>query len=124
MVELRPSDAQIPEPEVGRLEGCFSSAARQRILDYLQSFHSFEPRLVLLYGDAGGTEPGSWSLQAISSPMLLDLAHMYSGFGGVICFDLDGIQVVVPQLSRIDQLDKGILEFRGDRLFVVAVDRE
>jgi hypothetical protein len=124
MVESRPNETATPEPEVGKLEGRFAPAARQRITDYLHSFRSFEPTLVLLYGNSGGTEPGSWSLQAISKSMLVDLIHMYSGFGAVICFDLDGIRVVVPQLSHIEELDNGALDFQGDRLISITADAE
>ena len=124
MVESGLNDLAQSEPETGALAGRFSLAARQRVLEYLHSFRSFEATLVLLYGNAGGVEPGSWSMQAISQSMLHDLAHMYSSFGAVICFDLDGISVAVPQLSHIEKLDKGTLEFHGNRLVARTEDRE
>lgn len=106
----------VPEPEIGRLGGHFSHAARERIDAYLASFVSFEPTLALLYGDSGGTESGSWSMQAVSSDIVDELAHSYSGFGAVVCYELDGVRVLVPQLAHIEELDKCVLEFSGDRL--------
>ena len=41
---------------------------------------------------------------------------MYGSFGAVVCYDIDGVSVIVPQIAHIEQLDSGILDFVGDRL--------
>jgi hypothetical protein len=46
---------------------------------------------------------------------------MYAGFGGIVCYDLDGIRVVVPQLAHIAELESGELEFSGDRICSRAI---
>lgn len=105
------SDIQVRVAELG---GRFTPEARKRIEDYLHSFVSFEPTLGLLYSAASGS--GSWSLTAYSQSMVEELARMYGKFGAVVCYDLDNIRVVVPQLAHIDELDGGTLDFIGDRL--------
>lgn len=122
MTETGDSDVVVPEPETGKLGGHFSPSARERVDSFLESFKSFQPTLALLYGNAGGAESGSWSMQAVSSDVVDELAQMYSGFGAVVCYELDGIRVLVPQLSHIEELDKGVLEFSGDRLIASRED--
>ena len=116
MADPGSSKVVVPEPETGQLDGHFSPAARERIDTFLASFVSFKPTLALLYGDAGGSESGSWSMQVVSPDIVDELAHIYSGFGAVVCYKLDGMRVLVPQLAHIEELDTGMLEFSGDRL--------
>jgi hypothetical protein len=102
------------QPRVVDLGARFSPAARQRIADYIDSFVSFEPVLGLLYSDVSGQ--GSWSLAALGQETVDEMVKLYSGFGAVVCYEIDGVRVVVPQLAHIEQLDTGLLEFVGDRL--------
>jgi hypothetical protein len=122
MAEPGNSKIVVPEPGTGQLGGHFSPAARDRIDVFLKSFISFEPTLALLYSNTGGRGPGSWSMQAVSSDIVDELAHLYSGFGTVVCYELDGIRVLVPQLAHIEELDKGMLEFSGDRLIAGCME--
>ncbi|MBT8422175.1 MAG: hypothetical protein HKN56_06205 [Gammaproteobacteria bacterium] len=108
------------QPRVVDLGGRFTPAARERINDYLHSFVSFEPQLGLLYSEVGG-QP-SWSLAALGKATVDELVTMYSSFGAVVCYDIDGISAVVPQLAHIEMLDSGTLDFVGDRLQRVAKD--
>lgn len=108
------SDVVEPQPRVVDLGAKFAPAARQRIESYLQSFVSFEPTLGLLYSDV--VDPPSWSMAALGKATVDELIKMYSGFGAVVCYNIDGLSVVVPQLGHIDQLDSGQLDFVGDRL--------
>lgn len=109
-------DADVVEraPRVVDLGARFTPAARERITAYQNSFVSFEPVLGLLYSEVGG-QP-SWSLAALGQTTVDELIRMYSSFGAVVCYDIDGIAVVVPQLAHIDLLDSGTLDFVGDRL--------
>ena len=104
--------------EVAPLGATFSPSARERITSYLQSFESFEPTLGLLYGAVApdGSGKGSWSLAALDSSTVAELVKMYAGFGAVVCYELDGIRVVIPQLAHIAELESGVLEFVGDRI--------
>ncbi len=108
------SDVVEPQPRVVDLGASFAPAARERIDAYLQSFVSFEPVLGLLYSDAGASP--SWSLIAFARTTVNELVKMYSGFGAVVCYDIDGVAVIVPQIAHIEQLDSGTLDFVGDRL--------
>ena len=108
---------------MGELAGRFTEAARLRIQDWLAGFRSFKPVLTLLYGNAAGAEAGSWSMQAISEEMARDIALMYAGFGSIVCYKLDGFQVVVPQLAHIAELNRGELSFSGNRLIATETEQ-
>ena len=123
MAEAGITAVEQPEPEVGQLAGRFSPQARRRVQDYLASFRSFDPVLVLLYGNSNGTEPGTWSMQAISTDMLCEMSRMYASFGGIVCYELDGVRVVVPQLAHIAELNRGVLSFSGNRLVATLVEQ-
>jgi len=94
--------------------------ARERIESFLASFTTFSPTLGLLYGYAPGAAdcPGSWSMVAFGPQTVADLEASYASFGATVRFDLDGIEVLVPQLGHIAELQRGKLYFDGDRLFV------
>lgn len=110
------ADAEMTErqPRVVDLGARFTPEARERIDTYRRSFVSFEPRLGLLYSDAGD-EP-SWSLAAFGEETVRELVDMYGSFGAVVCYDIDGVDVIVPQLAHIELLDSGTLHFVGDRI--------
>lgn len=112
-----------PEKEIRtvRLDTRFTPEARERIVKFMQSFVSFKPVLGLLYGDvpAEGSAKGTWSIEALGQQTVDDLIEMYAGFGAVICYDIDDIQVVVPQIGHINELEAGVLEFSGDRLRLI-----
>jgi hypothetical protein len=95
--------------------------ARQQIVEFLQSFESFEPTLGLLYGglQPDGSVAGSWSLTAYGPETVNDMIEMYAGFGAVVCYDIEGIKVVVPQLAHIGELESGQLEFVAGRLSLI-----
>ena len=103
-----------PQPRVVDLGAKFSPAARERIESYLRSFVSFEPTLGLLYSDI--SKPASWSLVALGKTTVDELVKLYGSFGAVVCYDIDGISVIIPQMAHIEQLDSGTLDFVGDRL--------
>ena len=111
-------DDSVKKVTVATLGATFSPSARERITRYLQSFESFEPTLGLLYGaiSRDGSGKGSWSIAALDSNTVADLVSMYEGFGSVVCYELDGIRVVIPQLAHIDELESGVLDFVGDRI--------
>ena len=117
---------EIEQPEkvirTVRLDTKFTPEARERIVKFMQSFVSFKPVLGLLYGDvpADGAAKGTWSIAALGQQTVDDLIDMYAGFGAVICYDIDDIQVVVPQIGHINELEAGVLEFSGDRLRLIA----
>ena len=113
-------DTQATNVRVVDLAARFTPAAHERIQAYLDSFVSFEPLLALLYSDASGE--GSWSLAAFSQATVDEMVKMYGGFGAVVCYDIDGVRAVVPQLEHIEQLDSGVLDFRDDRLCRTAPD--
>jgi hypothetical protein len=106
------------KPQVARLKGRFTPEAKQRITQFLQSFESFRPTLALLYGDIYGQIAGrpSWSMTAYGPRTVADMVEMYATFGSVVLYELDGFQVIVPQLAHIAELDGGTLEFAGDRI--------
>jgi hypothetical protein len=108
----------ISQVEPVRLGASFSPAARERVTGYLGSFRSFSPTLGLLYGalPADGRGGGSWSMTAFGPQTVDDLIEMYAGFGSVVCYEIDGISVVIPQLAHIAELEAGVLEFVGNRL--------
>jgi hypothetical protein len=116
---------EIEQPEkvirTVRLDTKFTPEARERIVKFMQSFVSFKPVLGLLYGDvpADGAAKGTWSIAALGQQTVDDLIDMYAGFGAVICYDIDDIQVVVPQIGHINELEAGVLEFSGDRLRLI-----
>jgi hypothetical protein len=103
------------------LGATLSPAARQQVVEFLQSFESFEPTLGLLYGglQPDGSAAGSWSLTAYGPETVNDLIKMYAGFGAVVCYDIEGIKVVVPQLAHIGELESGQLEFVAGRLSAI-----
>ncbi len=103
-----------------QLDTRFTPEARERVLQFLRSFVSFEPVLGLLYGNASSDGPGTWSLTALGRQTVDDMIEMYSGFGAVICYDIDGIQTVIPQIGHINELEAVVLEFCGDRLRPVS----
>lgn len=102
------------QPRVVDLGARFTPEARERIEAFRRSFVSFEPRLGLLYSNVGD-EP-SWSLTAFGEQTVRELMNMYGSFGAVVCYDIDGVDVIVPQLAHIELLDSGTLEFQGDRI--------
>ncbi|MCP4000785.1 MAG: hypothetical protein GY727_07735 [Gammaproteobacteria bacterium] len=104
--------------EVARLKSTFSPATKQRISQFLESFKSFKPTLGLLYGDLAGQVTGraSWSITALGSRTVDDMVELYGSFGAVVCYELDGFSVVVPQIAHLAELDGGVLEFRENRL--------
>ena len=110
--------------EVAPLGAKFSPPARARITGYLESFESFRPTLGLLYGaiSPDGSGKGSWSVAALDSNTVAELVKMYAGFGSVVCYELDGIRVVIPQLAHIAELESGVLEFVGDRIRPVSAE--
>ena len=118
-------DESIKHVEVAALGATFSPGARNRIIDFLNSFVSFEPTLGLLYGTAAqdGSGKGSWSITAFGPQTVAEMVEMYTGFGSVVCFDLDGIQVVIPQLAHLGELESGVLEFVEDRISPVAQEK-
>jgi hypothetical protein len=114
----KPDAASASTPQVARLKGRFTPEAKQRINQFLQSFESFPPTLGLLYGDVYGAVAGrpSWSMTAYGPRSVADMVEMYATFGSVVLYELDGFQVIVPQLAHIAELDGGVLEFVGDRI--------
>jgi hypothetical protein len=117
------TDIPIEHVEVAPLGARFSPQGRERINEFLRSFVSFEATLGLLYGTTSPDESGrgSWSMTAYGPQTVDDLVKMYAGFGAIVCYDLDGIRVVVPQLAHIAELESGELEFSGDRICSRAV---
>jgi len=116
------AEASITHVEIAPLGVVFSPQTRERVNKFLQSFESFEPTLGLLYGDIkpDGSGQGSWSLVAYGPQTVNEMTEMYAGFGSIVCFDLDGLDVVIPQIARIGELESGVLEFVDDRLIVVS----
>jgi hypothetical protein len=111
------SGAELAPPvqvRVVELGGRFAPQARERIQQYLQSFVSFEPVLGLLYSDVSGQ--GSWSMAAFAQQTVDELTKMYGSFGAAVCYNIDGLQAVIPQVAHIDELDSGVLDFAGNRL--------
>lgn len=109
---------QIPQPELATLKGRFTPEAKQRISDFLGSIETYEPTLGLLYGDLNGQVIGeaSWSITAFDPLTVDDTVAMYAGFGAVVCYEMDGFRVMVPQMSHAAKLDEGVLEFVDNRL--------
>jgi len=118
------AENSIKHIEVASLGAVFSPPARQRVTEFLQSFVSFEPTLGLLYGaiPTEGAGKGSWSMTALGAQTVEELATMYAKFGSVVCYDIDGIRVIIPQLAHIEELESGVLEFDGDRIRPIAVE--
>jgi len=110
------------QTELVRLKGLFTPAAKQRINEFLASFETFVPTLALLYGNQTPniTDKAPWSLMAINEQLLADTVELYARFGAVVCYELDGFKVIVPQIAHISGLDSGTLEFKGDRLGPVS----
>ena len=115
-------DESIKHVEAAALGATFSPEARDRIISFLNSFVSFKPTLGLLYSAAsqGGSGKGSWSITAFGPQTVAEMVEMYTGFGSVVRYDLDGIRVVIPQLAHIAELESGVLEFVEDRISPVA----
>ena len=105
-------------PAIATLKGRFAPAARERIQSYLASFRSFEPTLGLLYGDLAGAVAGgpSWSIAAFGPQTVADMVRMYAGFGAVVCYEFDGIRILVPQMGHLSKIEGAELDFRGSRL--------
>ena len=105
-------------PQVAPLNARLTPAAKQRIEQFLADFHSFEPNLALLYGDIDGKVGGrpSWSITAYGERTADDMIEMYASFGAVVCYELDGLKVLIPQMSHIGELDGCTLDFVGDCL--------
>ncbi|MGI9290359.1 MAG: hypothetical protein ACR2QG_03670 [Gammaproteobacteria bacterium] len=105
-------------PEIGSLNGKFTPAAKTRINEYQSSFETFEPTLGLLYGDIEGVVTGkpSWSLAAFDSRSANDTIEMYSSFGAVVLYELDGFTFLIPQISHIKELNSRKIEFVNNRL--------
>jgi hypothetical protein len=110
--------SSVPKQKCGSLKAKFSPAAKQRITEYLQSFESFEPTLGLLYGDMEGGVAGSpsWSMTAFDPRTVNDTIEMYASFDAVVSYELDGFKVIIPQMARVKELDKGILDFVANRI--------
>jgi hypothetical protein len=110
------------ESGVTQLKGTFTPAAKQRITEFLESFHSFEPTLGLLYGDVAGEVAGqaSWSITALGQRTVEDMIELYGSFGATVCYELDGFQVIVSQISHLAELDDGMLDFTDNRLCLVS----
>ena len=102
--------------EYVQLDTRFTDQARDRINEFLGSFESFEPTLGLLYGDVQAESKGSWSMVAYGRQTVDDIVEMYAAFGSVVCYDLDGIHAVIPQIAHIDELETAELEYVGGRL--------
>ena len=117
VANIEPPDTQV---RVVDLAARLTPAARERIEAYLDSFVSFEPVLGLLYSDVSGQ--GSWSLAAFGQATVDELVRMYGSFGAVVCYDIDGIRAIVPQLAHIEKLDSGVLDFQGNRLCRMVPD--
>ena len=104
---------------VRKLGGMFSIAAREHVDSCLGAIHSYEPTLGLLYGVdsglAGGA--GSWSVMALADENVAELAEMYARFGAEVCYELDGMKVIVAQIGHLKELDSGVLELRDNRLW-------
>lgn len=105
-----------------RLEATLAPGARQRISEFLASFRSFEPALGLLYGDIEGVVAGkpSWSLVAFPPVVAEDMVRMYASFGAVVSHELDGFDVIVPQIAHAAELEAGVLDFVDNRLCATA----
>ncbi len=106
-------------PALRKLGATLTPEARAYIDARLGAIVSFEPAPGLLYGNQH-TMPnaqGSWSLIAYSEENVRELADFYGQFGAEVCFELDGLKVVVPQIGRLDQLDSGSLQLRDQRLW-------
>jgi hypothetical protein len=104
--------------EATKLKSTFSPSTKQRISKFLESFKSFEPTLGLLYGDLEGQVAGkaSWSITALGPRTVDDMVELYGSFAAVVCYELDGFRVIVPQTAHLAELDGGVLEFRQNRL--------
>ena len=111
-------EESIKRVEVLQLDARFAAAARDRIVEFLQSSHSFEPTLGLLYGDvpADGSGKGTWSITAYCRSTVDEMIEMYGSFGAVVCYEIDGIRTVIPQMGHIDELESVTLDFVGNRL--------
>jgi len=108
--------------EAAKLKSTFSRSTKQRISKFLESFTSFEPTLGLLYGDLEGKVAGkpSWSITALGPRTVDDMVELYGSFGAVVCYEMDGFRVMVPQTAHLAELDGGVLEFRDNRLVATA----
>lgn len=111
-------DESDKQAKLVRLEAIFAPDAHDKIQTYLRSFVSFEPTLGLLYGaeTAPGAGDGSWSIAALDQATVNEMIEMYANFGAVICYDISGIRVVIPQIAHIDKLETGRLDFVDNRL--------
>jgi hypothetical protein len=109
---------ETPKSELVKLKGRFTPEAKQRISEFLESIETYEATLGLLYGDLDGKVAGeaSWSITAFDPLTVEDTVAMYAGVGAVVCYELDGFRVMVPQMSHIAELDAGVLDFIHNRL--------
>jgi hypothetical protein len=105
--------------EVRKLGARFSKAAREHVENCLGAISGYAPTLGLLYGVdpnlAGGA--GSWSAVALADETVADLTTTYGKFGARVCYELDGLPVVIAQIGHLKQLDSGVLELRDNRLW-------
>ena len=53
---------------------------------------------------------------------MTELAEMFASFGAEVCYELDGLPVIVSQIGHLDQLDAGVLELRDNRLWAQSAD--
>ena len=120
-MEQNDSDEIISPVKPALLGTRLSPAARQQIVEFLQLFQSFEPTLALLYGgrQPDGSVAGSWSITAYGPEIVNDLIQMYGGFGAAVCYEIEGIKVVVPQIAHIGELESGQLDFVAGRLCAI-----
>ena len=102
-----------------KLGAQYESDARQQVETFLNGITMYTPTLGLLYGispDDSNSE-GSWSLIAYGDKNVAELTATYERFGAAVCFDLDGIPTVIPQIGHARKLQSGVLEFKNNRLW-------
>lgn len=111
-----PSTASVPQTV--SLKAVLTPAAKKRITEFLNSFESFEPMLGLLYGDLDGVVAGepSWSMTAYDPRTVEDTVEMYASFGAVVRYELDGFQVLIPQMAHVADLEGTKLDFVDNRI--------
>jgi hypothetical protein len=105
--------------DVRKLGGRFSPPAREFVEARLALIKSYVPTVGLLYGVDPALEEGrgSWSVAAYAQETVADLVNFYGRFGAKVCFELDGMRVVIAQIGHLKQLDSGLLELRHNRLW-------
>ena len=103
-----------------RLGAKLTAHAREQIADYLEGIQSYHPNLGLLYGidPSINDGKGSWSMVAYDDNYAAELQDHYGRYGASISFELDGFNVLIPQIGRIHKLDSGVIEMVNNRLIV------